>query len=165
MPEPLLSEIVQIRANHLRAVRLEGDLSNENLLEGYTLTAQALLALGRIADGLTNHSRAWTLTGPYGSGKSFFGLFLANLLDKQRSGHAIAWEMVTKADPYLAKRLHQAIGENGGFETVVVTGNRTSLQQCLARGFSQVIETKGFPQSLKHELDKLGEADSRVLLK
>jgi hypothetical protein len=165
MPVPLLSEIIQIRSNRLRAVRLEDDLSNGNLLGGYTLTAQALVALGRIADGLTNHSRAWTLTGPYGSGKSFFGLFLAHLLDNQRPGHAMAWEMVTKADPGLARRLQQAIGEGGGFEIVAVTGNRSSLQQCLARGFSQVMEAKNFPQSLKDELEKLGEADSRIFLK
>jgi len=165
MPEPLLSEIVQIRSSQLRAVRLEDDLSKGDLLGRYILTAQALTALERIADGLTNHARAWTLTGPYGSGKSFFGLFLANLLDRQRPGHVSAWEIVTKADSSLAKRLQQVLGEGDGFETVAVTGSRISLQECLARGFSQVMEAKDFPQPLKDELETIRGADSRAFLK
>jgi hypothetical protein len=165
MPEPLLSEIIQIRSSQLRAVRLEDDLSKGNLLSGYILTAQALSALERIADGLANHARAWTLTGPYGSGKSFFGLFLTNLLDRQRPGHLAAWEIVKKADSSLADRLQQAIGKGRGFETVAVTGSRVSLQECLARGFSQVMESGDFPQSLKDELETIRGADSRAFLK
>lgn len=164
MPEPMLSEIVKIRSNRLRAIRLEDDLLNEKLLGGYTLTAQALLALERIADGLTNHAKAWTVTGPYGSGKSFFGLFLANLLDNQLSDHAVAWNKVKEANPAIARLLHEAVGKNRRFETVAVTGSRSSLQQCLARGFFQVIEAKGFPQYLKDDLDKLGKADSRIFI-
>jgi len=165
MPEPLLSEIIQIRSNRLRAVRLEDDLPSGDLLGGYTLTAQALAALGRVADGLTNHARAWTLTGPYGSGKSFFGLFLAHLLDKRRAGHAAAWEMVAQADPSLAERLQEAIGERGGLRTVAVTGARASLQDCLARGFLQVLEAEGFPTDLGEELETVQKADSRAFLK
>ncbi len=164
MPEPLLSEIIQIRANRLRAVRLENDLSDSRLLGGYTLTVQALAALGRIADGLTNHARAWTLTGPYGSGKSFFALFLSHLLDTRRPGHTTAWEMVAQADPLLAERLRQVIGKPGGLETVAVTGARASLQECLARGFAQVLEAEDFPADLRQGLETARQADSRTFL-
>ncbi len=54
MPEPLLNDIIRLRSNRLRAVRLEDDVSNGNLLRGYTLTAQALNTLDQIIAGLTN---------------------------------------------------------------------------------------------------------------
>lgn len=165
MVKPLLSEIIQIRSSRLRAVRLEDDLPCGDLLSGYTLTAQALAALGRIAEGLTNHARVWTLTGPYGSGKSFFGLFLAHLLDRRRSGHALAWEILTKADPLLAGRLQQALTEHGGLETVAVTGSRAPLQECLARGFMQILDTNDFPADLRESLERIRGADSRAFLK
>lgn len=165
MPEPLLSEVVRLLPNRLRAVRLEDDLPNGNLLGGYTLTAQALAALGRIADGLTNYAKAWTLTGPYGSGKSFFALFLAHLLDRRRPGHTAALEMAAQADPSLTKRLEQALGERGGLQTIAVTGARASLQECLARGFSQVLGTNNFPSDLRDGLEQARHADSRTFLK
>lgn len=164
MPEPLLKEIVKIRANRLRAVRLEDDLSNSHLLSGYTLTAQALSVLGRVVDGLTNHTRAWTLTGPYGSGKSFFGLFLAHLLDVRQEGHAAAQAMVKNADPTLLERLQETFGQQGGLWTVAVTGSRASLQECLARGLTLALETENFPSAMLAELERVRRADSRLFL-
>lgn len=161
----MLSEVIRIRSNRLRAVRLEDDLPNGHLLGGYSLTAQALTVLGRVADGLTNHARAWTLTGPYGSGKSFFGLFLAHLLDARCAGHTAAWEMVTHADPLLAERLRQTLRERGGLLTVPVTGARASLQECLARGFLQILEMEKYPVQLREDLETAQHANSRVFLK
>jgi len=160
----MLNEIIRIRSNRLRAVRLEDDLPNGHLLDGYTLTAQALAVLGRVADGLSNHARAWTLTGPYGSGKSFFGLFLAHLLDARRDGHTAAWEIVTNADPLLAERLRQSLRERGGLWTIPVTGARASLQECLARGFLQVLETENLPIELREGLNTAWRSNSRVFL-
>ncbi len=164
MTETLLREVIQLRQNHLRAVRLEDDLSNGNLLTGYTLTAQALAALGRVVDGLAGNARAWILTGPYGSGKSFFGLFLAHLLDARQIGHTIAWDMLERSDPLLTERLQEQIGGNDGFVTVAVTGARAPLQECLARGFEQALESGMFAPALRESLAEARQADSRVFL-
>ncbi|GAP08692.1 hypothetical protein ATHL_03599 [Anaerolinea thermolimosa] len=164
MPESLLSEFIRIRSNRLRAVRIEDDLPNAHLLEGYTLTAQALNALERIVDGFVNHARAWTLTGPYGSGKSFFGLFLAHLLDQRRHGHAAAWEIISRTSPLIAEQLQKTLGERGSLLTVAVTGARTTLQECLARGFLQVLEAENFPNDLKQTLESVSHGDSRTFL-
>ncbi|MEZ0396313.1 MAG: hypothetical protein ABWK53_07810 [Anaerolineales bacterium] len=165
MPKSLLSDIIRVRTSHLRAVRLEDDLQSNNLLGGYTLTAQALAALERIADGLTNHARAWTLTGPYGSGKSFFALFLAHLLDRCRPGHTLAWKLVIQADPSLTERLSQVLGERGSLQTIAVTGSRTPLQECLARGFQQVLESSGFPAEWQEKLEIARRQDSRAFVR
>ncbi len=163
MSETLLSNIIRIRSNYLRAIRLEDDISDSSVLGGYTLTAQALNTLKRITEGITNHSRAWTLTGPYGSGKSFFGLFLANLLDPRRSGHAMAWKMVSRVDPVIAAEIQKVLKENGGILSVVVTGARASLQECLVRGFSKVLEENHL-HGLKQSLENAQHSDGRTFL-
>lgn len=163
MSETLLSNIIRIRSNYLRAIRLEDDISDSSVLGGYTLTAQALNTLKRITEGITNHSRAWTLTGPYGSGKSFFGLFLANLLDPRRSGHAMAWKMVSRVDPVIAAQIQKVLKDNGGILSVVVTGARASLQECLVRGFSKVLEENHL-HGLKQSLENAQHSDGRTFL-
>ncbi len=65
-----------------RSVQLEHDFS-EGLaaLDGYQATPLVLQVLDRILTGLESHSssRAFSLIGPYGTGKSAFGLFLAHM--------------------------------------------------------------------------------------
>ena len=79
----VLSDIFHIKGRFQRSVHLERDFyTDENLLEGYVVTGTALEMLERIVSALENgkSSKAWSLTGPYGSGKSAFALFTANLL-------------------------------------------------------------------------------------
>ena len=68
----------------LRSVRLERDINEPDALDGYSLTAQARTVLRRMLASLlaSGTERAWTLTGPYGSGKSAFTLFLTRLLQE-----------------------------------------------------------------------------------
>lgn len=164
MPESVLSDLIRVRSSRLRAVRLEDDLFNNNLLGGYTLTAQALSALERIIEGISNHSKAWTLTGPYGSGKSFFGLFLAHLLDQHSREHATAWNILSSTSPLVAELLQKTLEVKGGFLTVAVTGSRASLQECLARGFLQVLEAENYPNELRQSLKSAWQSDSRTFL-
>ncbi|MFC6667144.1 hypothetical protein ACFP9V_18695 [Deinococcus radiopugnans] len=85
----------------LRSVRLERDAHTPSALEGYTLTAQARAVLRRMLEALgpQGTERAWTLTGPYGSGKSAFALFLTQLLNAP-TGEGYA--LLQAADPALA---------------------------------------------------------------
>lgn len=165
MAEQFLNRVVQVSKSYLRAVRLEDDLFEGHLLEGYILTAQVLTTLERIVEGLTNHSKAWTLTGPYGSGKSHFALFLSHLLDKRSVGHSVAWEMVERVAPSLAERLQLVIGTGRGLRTIPVTGARAPFQECLSRAFLQVIEKDNFPSDLKNGLKSAQYSDSRTFLK
>lgn len=165
MPEATLNRLVTIRQNALRAVRLETDLANSEVLQGYTLTAQAVTALGRIASGLSTHARAWTLTGPYGSGKSFFGLFLAHLLDAHRPNHALAWRMLAEADAALAARLRQNGLGHSAWMAVAVTGSRAPLQTCLVRGLEAALTAGHYAPEWHAQLQQASQADSRALVR
>ncbi len=74
--ETKLSSLVHVRPGSIRSIRVERDLEQSTLAEAYIFTAQARRTLARLMDGAEGltRTRAWTLTGPYGSGKSYFGL-------------------------------------------------------------------------------------------
>jgi energy-coupling factor transporter ATP-binding protein EcfA2 len=69
-----------------RATRLDTDLNDARSLDGYVLSASGWETIRRV---LTNSKssppqRAFTWTGPYGSGKSSLALLLAALLSPKR---------------------------------------------------------------------------------
>src|SRR5687767_12467017 len=71
-----IQAVVNIKQSGLRSINMERDLGNDTIAEGYVLTAQVRASVGRILNSFDSSTptRSWTLTGPYGSGKSFFGL-------------------------------------------------------------------------------------------
>ena len=76
-----LSELFEIPERFRRSVHLERDFYTDNALDGYILTVTARGTLQRLIAACENGatSRAWSLTGPYGAGKSAFALFAAKL--------------------------------------------------------------------------------------
>ena len=81
-----LSELFHVTSRFHRSVHLERDFYGENPLDGYVLTVTARETLQRVIAALEGEStsKAWSLTGPYGSGKSAFALFAAKLLGDSR---------------------------------------------------------------------------------
>src|SRR6478672_4594922 len=71
---------IDVRQHYLRSAHLEHHEGDS--IAGYIPTARALEVLHRMvrAAGTTDAGRAWSLTGPYGAGKSSFGLYLHALL-------------------------------------------------------------------------------------
>ena len=82
-----LSDIFHVSSRFRRSVHLERDFYAENPLDGYVVSVTARETLRRLISALENPSasKAWSLTGPYGSGKSAFALFAAKLLGDPES--------------------------------------------------------------------------------
>lgn len=138
----MLASVVEIQQAAIRAIRLESDLRHVGLAQGYVLTSQALACLGRIVTGLDEKrpARAWTLTGPYGSGKSYFALFLLNLLSKTQADHAATMRALEQVDPVLAREVHEAqLDGSRGFFPIPITGYRAPLQECLSEGLAHAV--------------------------
>src|SRR5262245_35757899 len=95
---------VQVRARYHRAMNLERDSARPDALAGYLVTPIVRRALTRIASGLTPGSteRAWSLTGPYGSGKTAFAVFLASLVGRAPETRRSAHRLLREADPQLS---------------------------------------------------------------
>lgn len=147
MPSELpakLASIVRVRSSGLRSVHVERDLYQPSLVENYVFTAQAHRTLLRIVEGLNSGRpvRTWTLTGPYGSGKSYFGLFLMQVLNTALPAHAIVMERLERAAPVLAEHIRAlwAGHDYHGLLAVPITGHRAPFQQLLLRGLCEVLQ-------------------------
>ncbi|HUX88849.1 MAG TPA: hypothetical protein VMW65_17730, partial [Chloroflexota bacterium] len=111
-----------------RSIRLDQDLATPGALADYTVTPQVQRVLLRAAEALGRESldRAWTITGPYGTGKSACGLFLAELA--AASGHdGNAWSLLRLQAPEVAQELRRSIGPNEKLLPVVATLRRAPL--------------------------------------
>lgn len=143
---PSLADYVYIQQTAIRAIRLESDWQRVGLTPNYVLTAQARASLERILAGLEGHhlARAWTLTGPYGSGKSYFGLFLMNLLGKTQPDHSAALHVLAQLDKALAHQVQQKhLDSSQGFFPIPLTGYRAPLQECLREGLGRAAQRLG----------------------
>jgi len=156
-----LDSLVRIRQHGLRSIQVENDLGNQGITENYVLTAQSRTSLSRVLQNLTqkNHSRSWTLTGPYGSGKSYFSLFLMNLACVQQSAHSFTVSQLRSVDPELTQQAEVAfhLKESRGLLPIAITGFRASLIDCLKHGFLRAIDKLGKGQTLIDLRQELGK--------
>src|SRR5687768_12773845 len=83
-----LSGVVKVAPRYLRSINIERDTATRQALDGYVLTSSVQAVVDRVLSGLSRRDghRAWTITGPYGTGKSALGLFLLRLLSTRRGG-------------------------------------------------------------------------------
>jgi len=138
-----LADLVRIRQSSIRSINVVQDLQNEQVIEQYLMTAQSRSVMNRILERIFDSSptRAWTLTGPYGTGKSYFSLFLMNLFSLAQSGHEQAFQQLLTTDPILAEQTRNLLGRNSslGFFAIPVSCSRTSLPESLSTGLKQAL--------------------------
>ena len=136
-----LSELFHVTSRFHRSVHLERDFYTKNALDGYVLTVTARETLRRVIAALDNEltSKAWTLTGPYGSGKSAFALFIAKLLDDSESPTTQgALNLLKRGDKSLWHQFSCLnLHEGRGFCPVLISGERSSITLALLRGLGR----------------------------
>ena len=159
-----LSNLYGVKGRFRRSVHLERDFyTKEKVLDGYILTVTAREMLSRVILTLENEatSKAWSLTGPYGSGKSAFALFTAKLLgDSDASATQHALELLKYGDASLYERFVRTNGNGlfpSGFCRVLISGERASLPIALLRGLEHGLKTFGIlsTSSLQRKIRKL----------
>ncbi len=82
-------EAVTVRGRFYRSVQIAKDWKNPRSVHEYLLTPTARDLATQMLAGLQipGGSRAWSITGPYGTGKSAFALFLTDLLAQATPEH------------------------------------------------------------------------------
>jgi hypothetical protein len=122
-----LTESIKVRHSFVRSANIRRDSGSPQAVEHYLLSVQSLETLHRLLSGLDAPKGAWTLTGPYGSGKSSFVLFLSALLSWQHPAHALAVRKLQAVEPALAERV-LALSD---YIPVLGVGRRASPAQCM----------------------------------
>ena len=163
-----LCEIVHPRSAASRSVNLERDQDDAGVVADYVVTAKARDVLSRFADALGGSATsAWSLTGPYGMGKSAFSNFLLALTGPSPSPTAkAAWRSLRNADRALAQRLRRRMRQRKGqgFLQVRVTSAYEPVNQSLCRGllhglrhYGKSIQRRKSGRVLIAELEELGQ--------
>ncbi|MBE7483613.1 MAG: hypothetical protein HS104_26995 [Polyangiaceae bacterium] len=125
-------------------MHLERDSEEPHALDGYQVTPLVRSLVGRLGQSLSKGSgtRAWSVTGPYGTGKSAFALFLASLLAPETVSQGRARALLRSADAELGQLL---LGKGGplaskrGLLPVLVTGERRTLEELFLGALSNAL--------------------------
>ncbi|MCG5531008.1 hypothetical protein LRD18_09000 [Halorhodospira halochloris] len=147
---------IWLNTAYTRSINLVRDHEAKELVRSYLPTTRALQSLQHIAAGLNKdntENRALALIGPYGAGKSAFGLFVNALLaEPEQQIHHIAKNTLREADPHLEHHFAEALNDGRGYLRVTVNGVPDSLVRQLLRATSSAAEQAGLPSSLCGEL-------------
>jgi len=120
---------VQLDTHYTRSIHLERDAKSSDILKAYIPTSRAIQTLCKITDTFSTQAmpRAWSLIGPYGSGKSSFAAFLSHLLESSDSPtHDIAKDLLKTHQPQLADKITST---RNNYCVVLLTGSPESLSQ------------------------------------
>ena len=146
-----LSNYFSLYRRYYRSVNLERDIAKPSAVQGYILTERASEALTRIASAFSNPeaSRAWTMTGVYGTGKSAFAHYLTALCaPKDSELHQVAVGILKKtfgseSEEWAA--VESSIPE-GGVLIAVATGQREPLSWTVARALIKAVDLQWHKQ-------------------
>ncbi|MDO9141757.1 MAG: DUF6079 family protein, partial [Methylobacter sp.] len=123
---------IQLDTHYTRSINLERDADSSAILNAYIPTSRAIQTLDRIADTFSQKSapRAWSLIGPYGSGKSSFAVFLAHLLeDQERQNNLVAETILKRHNAPVAEKIIAHTSGSNAYCIVLLTGSPESLSQ------------------------------------
>ena len=155
---------VAVRRRYVRSVDLARDIDDPDALDGYVVTPSVRDAAVRILAGLSAESRqrAFRVVGPYGAGKSAFGVFLARLVRERGCGPAMALLSEANGGPV----------EVAPWRPMIISGRRVSFARELLRVVASGCEcgSKGPTRSLANlqasagaMLDHDGVIDARAV--
>jgi len=131
---------VTVKAHFRRSINLRHDVASSETISSYIVTPE----IEELATEITRSfreprgARAWAITGPYGSGKSSFGLFLTDVLCTDSPVHL------------RSNRIREQVNWNGRLFPVIITGYRGSLIFALVSALAEAVE--GWNRSFAEEL-------------
>ncbi len=120
-----LADRIRVNTRYTRSINVERDRASPSIVDAYVPTPRAIDLLEGVATTLdaTDQPRAWSLVGPYGSGKSSFALFLHELLGPPAAPKKAARRSLAGARPDLARRF----ARQPAWCRVVLTGTAEPL--------------------------------------
>ena len=139
-----LAEVLSVRSQFARSANLERDAENVEPLDGYVVTARALDVVERVtAAALGEAGGAWSITGPYGSGKSSLGLLLDAAFGPPGTARECALDKVSEASSAVKDEILRAMSQHqsrsDGFYRALVTADREPAARTVLRGLHRAV--------------------------
>ena len=158
----VVKEYVGVASRFTRSVNLNADYSRETQEYGYIVTGNVLSSLNQILSGLIKKGgqKSYCLFGLYGSGKSAFAVYLAQLLSMDNEQGQKARELLQgraidpTIDNFLADR------NKSSYLPVLVTGRRRPINQLVME--SMIDALRQLPEE-KDNLELLSELQGQLI--
>lgn len=138
-----IQNLISVNAHYTRSVNLERDANSIGVVSAYIPTSRALRTLERISSSFdeSQSPRAWSLVGPYGSGKSSFSVFLSQLLsNKSDLATKEAYKILKDSNPDLFKRFDEESKRSDGHLKILVSGSPEPMSKRLVEGMASAAE-------------------------
>jgi len=162
-----IADKIHVNAHYTRSINLERDADSTAVIEAYIPTSRALKTLDRIIDTLKvgEAPRAWSLVGPYGSGKSSFAIFLSHLLGNPGEAETkSALKVLRKSHPGLARQYSSLAKNTVGQVCIMLTGSPEPLAHRLVCAAAEAADkfwgVGGRKPAIIKKLQKLVEQES-----
>lgn len=134
---------IHVNTHYTRSINLERDADSLEVVNAYIPTSRALRLFSRVAEGFgdTQAPRAWSLIGPYGSGKSSSSVFLSHLLSSpELATTKAAFKNLKSSEADIAKPFQKEISKSNGYLKVLITGSPEAMGQKIVEGLSESAE-------------------------
>lgn len=138
-----LQDKIHVNTHYTRSVNLERDAGSIEVVSAYIPTSRALRTFARIASTFHGNAapRAWSLVGPYGSGKSSGTVFLSQLLANPNDVSAkAALKVLAKADQDIANTYKKITKNTDGCLRVLITGAPEPMAVRIVRALAEAAE-------------------------
>lgn len=136
------NQLFTVKSRFHRSVQVEMD----DHIDGYVLTESGLKVIDSISKSLSAPvaTRAWSIIGPYGTGKSAFIVYLKNLLGgKGCSTASLSRDLLKKANVRLCEKFFSnlSVNKNGcGFFRSIISASREPLELAILKGLMRGLE-------------------------
>lgn len=126
-----LQELITVRGRFHRSVNLVHDGRGGVDLSEYIVTPSARELAEQVLGELDRPvgTRAWSITGPYGSGKSALGLFLVDILASPAASHAES------------RRLREGHAAQRPFLPVLAVAEKQPIENTIASAFADALDS------------------------
>lgn len=165
-----VSDVVSVSYRFAKSANVERDISR-GVFDSYRLTSRGADVLTQIAAGMDDASagRAFSITGPYGTGKSSFAVFLGALLaDSETTLYQSAIEKLEAEDSKLAARWKESRNKIGmdlvGAAVGFVTAKAEPVSQTLQRAVAKFTSHEVLPSQVITEIHREASARPVFLL-
>ena len=159
---------IHINTHYTRSINLERDADSIEVVKAYIPTSRAMKLFSRVTDSFNNERtpRAWSLIGPYGSGKSSASVFLSQLVSSPNSpATQAALKNLKLVAPETVTNFRKEISKSNGFLKVLITGSPEPMGKKIVDGLA-VAATQYFSNfngrnpKVITELEILSEAET-----
>jgi len=151
-----LDNVFSVNSQFQRSINIVSDFDNKNILDSFILTPLSVKVAARLLSGMSdqNNQSAWTITGPYGAGKSASLLLIMQLLG-QKDTKTLRWKLHHFA-PDLEDQIRKVLPgwPNTTALIIPLIGTRESVAATFLRGIYKAFSQLNLPD-FSNELDKL----------